>query len=151
MASTQGQGEDQEEDGEGVEREEAKETPKDTKAKKRKAKEQIVEKLEKAMKKPDVCNTRSSTREATIQASEILYPKGKRTPDTTEPSELVKKTYKGLKKLVPQPNSDEEKIESDVMSQFMVSQNPSSNLDNLCDNIKSNVDLSSFTHIEFDK
>ena len=33
----------------------------------------------------------------------------------------------------------------------MISHNPSFDLDNLCDNIKSNVDLSSFTHIEFDK
>ena len=53
---------------------------------------------------------------------------------------------------MPQPESDEDKIELDDMIQFkVVSQYPSSDLDNLCDNIKSNVDLSSFTHIEFDK
>ena len=33
----------------------------------------------------------------------------------------------------------------------MVSHSPSSNLDNLCENIKNNVDLSGFTHVEFDK
>lgn len=32
----------------------------------------------------------------------------------------------------------------------MVSHNPS-DLDNLCENIKSNVDLSGFAHIDFDK
>lgn len=38
------------------------------------------------------------------------------------------------------------------MSQFkVVRYNPSSDLDNLCDNIKSNADLSSFAHIDFDK
>ena len=33
----------------------------------------------------------------------------------------------------------------------MVSHSPSSNLDNLCENIKTNADLSGFTHGEFDK
>lgn len=33
----------------------------------------------------------------------------------------------------------------------MVSHCPSSDLDNLCENTKNNVDLSKFTHIEFDK
>lgn len=33
----------------------------------------------------------------------------------------------------------------------MVSHNPSLDLDNMCENIKNNVDLSGFTHIEFDK
>ena len=32
----------------------------------------------------------------------------------------------------------------------MVSHNPSSDLDNLCENIRNNVDLSGLSHIEFD-
>lgn len=157
MELTQGQGEDQEEDAEGSKGEEDEEAQKNTKAKKRNAKEQIVEKPKKPMKKPQqkpiVPTTRSSTRETTIQEREFLKPKGKRTPEIVEMSEPTKKTYKRLKnKLVPQLDLDEEKIELDDLSQFkVVSHNPSSNLDNLCDNINSNVDLSSFTHIEFDK
>lgn len=53
---------------------------------------------------------------------------------------------------MPQLDSYEEKKKSDDMSQFkVVSHNPSSDLDNLCDNIKLNADLSSFKHIEFYK
>lgn len=38
------------------------------------------------------------------------------------------------------------------MSQFqVVSYYPSSNIVNLCDNIKLKVDLSRFTHVDFDK
>ena len=33
----------------------------------------------------------------------------------------------------------------------MVSHNPSSNIDNLCENIVANVDLSRFTYVNFDK
>ena len=33
----------------------------------------------------------------------------------------------------------------------MVSHSPSFDLDNLCENIKNNVDLSGFTHVEFDQ
>ena len=33
----------------------------------------------------------------------------------------------------------------------MASHNPSSDLDNLCDNIKSNANLFGFTHIKFNK
>lgn len=109
------------------------------------------------MKKPqqnlDVPTTRSSTRVATIQVSEIMKPKGKRTPNIVESSEPIKKTYKRLKKKsVPQPDSNEEKNESDDLSQYkVVSHNPSSNIDNLCENINTNLDLSGFTHVDFDK
>ena len=38
------------------------------------------------------------------------------------------------------------------MSQYqVVSHGPSSDLDNLCDNIKNNANLLRFTHVEFDK
>lgn len=48
--------------------------------------------MKKPQKKPAIPTTRSSTRATTIQASEVAKPKGKRTPDTTEPSEPAKKT-----------------------------------------------------------
>ena len=32
----------------------------------------------------------------------------------------------------------------------MVTQNPSSNLDNLCENVRNNIKLSGFSYIEFD-
>lgn len=38
------------------------------------------------------------------------------------------------------------------MSQFkVVSHNPSSNIDNFCDSVKNNADMSGFQHINFDK
>ena len=56
------------------------------------------------------------------------------------------------RKYVSQPYFDEEKTESDDINQFkVVSHNPLSDLENLCENVKSNVDLSSFRHIYFDK
>lgn len=33
----------------------------------------------------------------------------------------------------------------------MVSHNPLSDLDNLCENVKNSVDMSGFTHVDFDK
>ena len=40
----------------------------------------------------------------------------------------------------------------DEMSQFqVVCHSHSSDLDNLCDNIRHNIDFSEFTHVEFDK
>lgn len=138
FALTQGQGDDLKEDVESVEGEEAKEALKDTKAKKRKAKEKRVEKQENPMKKPQQKPTVPSTRVAAIQAKEVAKPKGKRSSNIVEPSELVKKSYKRLKnKLELKPNYDEEETRLDDMSQFkVVSHNPSSDLDNLCDNIK---------------
>lgn len=153
---TQGLGEDLVEEAKGVKGEEAKEAPKDTKAKKRKAKEQTVEKLEKPLKKPQqkpaIPITRSSTRATTVQATKVVKPKDKRTLDTTELSEPAKKTYKKLKKKsVPQPDSDEEKSELDDLSQYkVVSHNPSFDIDNLCGNIVTNANLSRFTHVDFD-
>ena len=45
-----------------------------------------------------------------------------------------------------------QKTESDDMSQYqVVSHGPSSDLDNLCNNIKNNANLLRFTHVEFDK
>ena len=46
---------------------------------------------------------------------------------------------------------NEEKIESDDNSQFKVlSHNPLSDLENLCENIKNSADLSGFSHVDFD-
>lgn len=51
-----------------------------------------------------------------------------------------------------QPNSNEEKTKSDDNNQFKsVSHNPLSNLENLCENIKNNASLSSFSHVDFEK
>ena len=50
-----------------------------------------------------------------------------------------------------QPNSNEEKTESDDIDQFkVVSHNTLSNLKNLCKNVKNNTDLSGFSHVNFD-
>ena len=50
-----------------------------------------------------------------------------------------------------QPDSDEKKIELDCINQFkVVSHNPLSDLENLSKNVKSNADLSSFSHVNFD-
>lgn len=51
-----------------------------------------------------------------------------------------------------QPYSNEEKTELDDINQFkVVSHSRLSNLENLCENFKNNVDLSTFRHIDFDK
>ena len=48
--------------------------------------------------------------------------------------------------------SDEERTESDDNSQFrVVSHTPKSNLENTCDNIRDNVDLSGLKGIDFNK
>ena len=52
---------------------------------------------------------------------------------------------------VTQVEFNEEKIEYDDNIQFqVVSHSPSLDLNNLCENIRNNVDLSSFSSIEFD-
>ena len=48
--------------------------------------------------------------------------------------------------------SDEERIESNDNSQFrVVSHTPKSDLENICDNVKDNVDLSSLKGLDFNK
>ena len=55
-------------------------------------------------------------------------------------------------KYVAQPNSDDDKIESEDTSQFrVVSHALKSNLENIWDNVKDNVDLSGLKNIEFNK
>lgn len=55
-------------------------------------------------------------------------------------------------KYTPQEDLDEEKKKFDDLSQFkVVRNNLSSDIDNLCENIKTNANLSGFTHVDFDK
>lgn len=116
-----------------------------------------MEKPRKAVKKPQqkpaVPTTRSSTRETIVQEKQVAKPKGKRTPDTMNVSEHIKKIYKiWKKKLEPDPNSNEEKTKLDDMSQFkVVSHNPSFDINSLCENIVTNAYFSGFTHGNFDK
>ena len=61
------------------------------------------------------------------------------------------KTY-AWRKYTPTAELDEERKELDDISQFqLVSHNPSSDIDNLCENVKNNAYLSSFAHVVFDK
>ena len=80
-------------------------------------------------------------------------PKGKRIANTIELSEPTKMTYTILrKKSTPQKDSNEEKIELEDLNQYkVVSHNPSSNIDNLCEKITTNENLYGFTHVDFDK
>lgn len=56
------------------------------------------------------------------------------------------------RKYIAIAESNEERMEFGDNSQFkVVSHSPSLDLDNICEKIKNNVDLYSFTHIEFDK
>lgn len=58
---------------------------------------------------------------------------------------------KPRRKYIAQVESNEERTKFDENNQFkVVSHNPSSNLDNLCENVKNNADLSRFSHIDFD-
>ena len=55
------------------------------------------------------------------------------------------------KKYIAQHESDEERTKSDDNNQFkVVIHNPLSNLENLCENVKNSVDLTKFSHFEFD-
>ena len=95
--------------------------------------------------------TKSSTKATTKKVKVAKKPKGKTTISLVELSQPTRKTYV-RRKYTPVAKSDEEIIKSDDMSQFkVVSHNPSSNLGNVCDNVKSNACLSGFAHIDFDK
>ena len=99
--------------------------------------------------KPTAPLTRSSIRDATAQAKEAQSTKGKRKDDVVELSMTSKKLKRKLK---PQEESNDEKTKSNDISQFIVViYNPSSNIENLCDNIKKNADLLGFQHVNFDK
>lgn len=51
-----------------------------------------------------------------------------------------------------QLDSNKEKTESDDNNQFkVVNHNPLSDLENLCENVKNNVNMSRFSHVDFDK
>lgn len=59
---------------------------------------------------------------------------------------------KKRKKNIAQPDYDEERIKSDDIIQFkVVSHKPLSNLENLCENVKNNADLSGLKNVDFDK
>ena len=54
-------------------------------------------------------------------------------------------------KYVAQPDFDEENTKLDDISQFkVVSHNPLSDLENLCENVKNGADLLGFRHVNFD-
>lgn len=146
---TQGQGEDQQEEetkiAEGVEGEEAEEAPTPIDKKKRKAKTPTVTKPKKIAKlnqpKPPTPTTRASTRVTAQKAKEVAKPKQKEGGPQKRPR----------RKYVAQAESDEERTEFDDNSQFqVVSHSYLSDLDNLCENVRNNVDLSGFSHIKFD-
>ena len=91
--------------------------------------------------KPTTPTTRASTTFTAQKAKEVAKPKEKEAEAQKRPR----------RKYVAQTKSNEEKIESDDNNQFqVVSHSPSSDLNNLCENIRNNANLSSFSHIEFD-
>ena len=64
----------------------------------------------------------------------------------------MRKRVQPRRKDVAPPESDEERIESDDNSQFrVVSHTTKSDLENICDNIRDNVDLYGFKSIDFNK
>lgn len=154
LALTQGQVEDKGEEEvkieEGAEGEEASEAPIATEKKKRKVKALVVSKPKKVVKpKPTIPATRTSTRANAKIDKEVeksKETKGKKAIQVDESEKRQRRKYIAPAKL------DEERTKSNDNSQFqVVNHNPSSNLDNLCENIKNNVDLSGFSHIEFYK
>ena len=85
--------------------------------------------------------TRASTCFTALKAKEKTKP-------TEKGGEVQKKP---MRKYIAQDESDEERTKLDDNSQFqVVSHNPSSELENLCENIKNSVDLTRFSHIDFD-
>ena len=136
----------EEEEIEGTKGEEIEEAPTQANPKKRKAKAQPMVKANKNIKpspaKPSAPTTRASTQATTQKAKE-------KTKKIEQDDQVQKKKRR---KYVAQPDSDEERIESDDISQFkVVSHKPLFDLENLCENIRNSADLSSLNHIDFEK
>ena len=132
---------------EGVEEEEqAKESP-NPELKKRKAQKQpTVQSKDKRIAKPSPTKptTRASTRATTKEAKE---QEKKKAYEQEGPSKK-----KLRRKYISQPDSDEEKKKSKETSQFrVVSHTTKSDLENICDNIKNNADLTGLKSIDFNK
>ena len=65
---------------------------------------------------------------------------------------MMTRKKKPKRKLISQPQIDDEKTESKDTSQFrVVSHAPKSNLENICDNVRDNADLTKLRNIEFKK
>lgn len=95
--------------------------------------------------------TKSCTRENTKKIKEVEKPRGKTAISPIEESQPEKKN-KLRRKYVAPTKSDGERKELDDISQFqVVSHNPSSDIDNLCENVNNKADLSGFAHVVFDK
>ena len=145
LALTQGMGEDKEE--EGAEEEEAEEAPIKAKLKKRKAQAQLIAKpkAKKATKssptKPTT-PTRASTRATTQKAKEKTKVKTK----TFEQKGPMQK--KKRRKYVAPPEIDDEE---DTSQFWVVIHSPKFDLENICDNIKDNADMTRLKNINFGK
>lgn len=149
LSLTQGLGEDQQEEEtkvvEGAKEEEVKEAPTPIEPKKRKAKAQPLKKSKKVAKlsqpKPIAPTTKASAR--------AIAQKDKEKKKPTEQGGEVQKKQRW--KYVAQVDSDEEKKKSHDNNKFIVvSHNPLSDLENLCENVKNSTNLLEFTHVDFD-
>ena len=138
-------GEDVEE--EGVKEEQAEEAPTKPQPKKRKASTKPETKPKEVAKpSPKKPTTRANTRATTQKAKEKVKEKKKATEKQVPAKKRLRRKY------VAQPNSDEERTESEDTSQFrVVSHALESDLENICDNVKDNADLSGLKNIEFNK
>lgn len=142
LALTQGMGEYVKEV-EDVEEKEVEEAPREE-PKKRKAQSAQPKGKKKVKPSPEKPTTRANTRATTKAAKE--KEKKKATKQGGIPKKKLRRKYVGP------PESDEDRTELDDNNQFrVVSHTPKPDLENTCDNIRDNVDLSSLKGLYFNK
>ena len=95
----------------------------------------------KSFPKPTTPTTMANTR--------VIMQKDK---EKTKPTQQEGGAHKRpRRRYIAKAKTDEERNESDDNNQFqVVIHNPYLDLDNLCENVRNNVDLSSFSHIDFE-
>ena len=137
---TQGMGEDAEQE------ESAEEEAPKAETKKRKAKKQpvIQPKTKKPAAKPTPAKptTRADTSKTAQEAKE---------PEKEKEAEQGEQPQKKRRKLIVAPETDEEGTESDEEQYRLVRRSTSSRLENVCNNIRDNADLSGLLTLEFNK
>ena len=137
---TQGMGEDAEQE------ESAEEEAPKAETKKRKAKKQPVKqpKLKKPVAKPTPAKptTRADSSKTAQEAKE---------PEKEKEAEQGEQPPKKRRKLVVAPDTDEEGTESDEDQYRLARRSTSSRLENICNNIRDNADLSGLLTLDFNK
>ena len=114
--------------------------------KKRKAKKQPT--AQPRTKKPAAKPTLAKP---TTRADTSKSAQEEKEPEKEKDAEQGEQPQKKRRKLIVAPESDDEGIESDEEQYRLVRRSTSSRLENICNNIRDNADLSSLLTLEFNK